>query len=80
MVLVDSITRLVPGVLGKHESLNDESFEHNLLEYPQYTRPANFRGMKVPSVLLSGHHKTIEQWRHEQALARTRKARPDLLT
>jgi len=80
MVLVDCMTRLIPGVLGKHESLQDESFEHNLLEYPQYTRPANFRGMNVPNVLLSGHHKDIGQWRKAQALARTKKLRPDLLT
>ena len=78
MVLVDCITRLVPGVLGKEESLVNESFEKSLLEYPQYTRPANFRGMKVPPVLLSGHHQTIEKWRHQQALARTRRERPDL--
>ena len=79
MILVDCITRLVPGVLGKEESLYAESFENNLLEYPQYTRPANFRGMKTPNVLLSGNHKRIESWRKEQALARTRKLRPDLL-
>lgn len=79
MVLVDCITRLVPGVLGKAESLEEESFEHNLLEYPQYTRPANFRGKKVPSVLLSGNHSAIKEWRKSQALARTKKNRPDLL-
>ena len=79
MVLVDCVTRLVPGVLGKEESLLSESFENNLLEYPQYTRPANFRGMKVPNVLLSGHHKDIEDWRRSQASLRTKKLRPDLL-
>ncbi len=79
MVMVDCLTRLVPGVLGKKESLQTESFENNLLEYPQYTRPANFRGMKVPNVLLSGHHKDIESWRKAQALKVTRKKRPELL-
>lgn len=79
MVLVDCVTRLLPGVLGKAESLANESFEHNLLEYPQYTRPANFRGIKIPDVLLSGHHHEIEIWRKKQAIARTKKIRPDLL-
>lgn len=79
MVLVDCMTRLIPGVLGKKESLFTESFEDNLLEYPQYTRPANFHGKKVPNVLLSGNHKTIEAWRKDQALRKTRKLRPDLL-
>ena len=79
MILVDCITRLVPGVLGKDASLETETFEENLLEYPQYTRPANFRGMKVPDVLLSGHHKNVENWQKEQSLARTKKLRPDLL-
>lgn len=79
MVLIDGITRLIPGVLGKSESLEDESFETDLLEYPQYTRPANFRGIKVPNVLLSGHHKEVQEWRKEQALKLTQKNRPDLL-
>lgn len=79
MILVDCVSRMVPGVLGKKDSLADESFEYNLLEYPQYTRPANFRGLKVPDVLLSGHHKDIKQWQKEQALKRTKKFRPDLL-
>jgi tRNA (guanine37-N1)-methyltransferase len=79
MVLVDSIVRLIPGVLGKGESLNFESFERGLLEYPQYTRPAEYRGMKVPEILLSGDHKKIESWRMEQAHERTRERRPDLL-
>jgi tRNA (guanine37-N1)-methyltransferase len=80
MIIVDAVTRLVPGVLGKEESLVQESFEDNLLEGPQYTRPANFRGIKVPDVLLSGNHKTINLWRYSKALARTKKVRPDLLS
>lgn len=78
MVLVDSVTRLVPGVLGDKNSLNFESFEGNLLEYPQYTRPAEFRGKTVPGVLLGGDHKKIEEWRRQQSLQRTRARRPDL--
>ena len=79
MVLVDSIIRLIPGVLGDKNSLNFESFEGNLLEYPQYTRPANFKGLSVPGVLLSGDHKKIELWRKKEAIKRTKKRRPDLL-
>ncbi len=79
LVLVDGIVRLLPGVLGKDESAQSESFEGNLLEYPQYTRPANFRGIKIPDVLLSGHHKEIEDWRLEQSRKKTKKVRPDLL-
>jgi len=79
MVLVDCITRLVPGVLGTADSLTEESFEHSLLDYPQYTRPANFRGKRVPNVLLSGNHSAIQKWRKDQALLRTKKNRPDLL-
>ncbi|MFA5089877.1 MAG: tRNA (guanosine(37)-N1)-methyltransferase TrmD [Candidatus Omnitrophota bacterium] len=79
MVLVDCILRLLPGVLGDKNSLNSETFEGNLLEYPQYTRPANYRKMKVPAVLLSGNHKTIAEWRKRQAILRTRQDRPDLL-
>ena len=79
MAVVDAVTRLIPGVLGKEESLVSESFEGNLLEYPHYTRPANFRGIKIPDVLLSGHHKRIEKWRKAQALERTRTIRPDLV-
>ena len=79
MVFIDAVTRLVPGVLGKEESLLAESFENDLLEYPQYTRPANFRGMKVPNVLLSGNHRDIEAWRKSQSLLHTKKFRPDLL-
>jgi tRNA (guanine37-N1)-methyltransferase len=79
MVVVDAVTRLLPGVLGDDESSQDESFSHGRLEYPQYTRPAEFRGMKVPDVLLSGNHAEIEKWRREQAELRTKKNRPDLL-
>jgi tRNA (guanine37-N1)-methyltransferase len=79
MVMIDAITRLLPGVLGDDQSSADESFSHEQLEYPHYTRPAEFRGMKVPDVLLSGNHAEIEKWRREQAKARTKERRPDLL-
>jgi len=79
MVVIDAVARLLPGVLGDDESSHDESFSHGLLEYPQYTRPAEFRGMKVPEVLLSGNHAEIEKWRREQARLRTESQRPDLL-
>ena len=79
MVIVDSVVRLLPGVLGDYESTKDESFSTGLLEYPQYTKPADFRGLKVPDILLSGNHKLIKEWRKEQALIRTKKRRPDLL-
>jgi tRNA (guanine37-N1)-methyltransferase len=79
MVIVDAVTRLLPGVLGDDESVVDESFSHGLLEYPQYTRPAEFRGMNVPEVLLSGNHAQIAKWRAEQARLRTQERRPDLL-
>ena len=79
MIVVDAVTRLLPGVLGDDESSLDESFSHGMLEYPQYTRPAEFRGMKVPEILLSGNHAEIEKWRREQAKLRTEKQRPDLL-
>ena len=79
MVLIDAVTRLLPGVLGDDESSRDESFSQGLLEYPQYTRPAEFRGMKVPDVLVSGNHAGIEKWRREQAKLRTEKQRPDLM-
>ncbi|MFP4472399.1 MAG: tRNA (guanosine(37)-N1)-methyltransferase TrmD [Candidatus Omnitrophota bacterium] len=79
MVITDAVTRLLPGVLGKEESLADESFENGLLEYPQYTRPAEYKGRKVPEILLSGDHAKIEQWRHDRAVERTRRVRPDLL-
>jgi len=79
MVMIDAVTRLLPGALGDDESAHDESFSHGLLEYPHYTRPAEFRGMKVPEILLSGHHAEIEKWRAEQARQRTAQRRPDLL-
>lgn len=79
MVIIDAVTRLLPGALGDDESARDESFSHGLLEYPQYTRPANFRGMKVPEVLLGGNHAEIEKWRAQQARRRTAERRPDLL-
>jgi len=79
MVLVDSLVRLVPGVLGDKNSLNFESFDGNLLEYPQYSRPAKFRKWAVPGVLVSGAHKKIDAWRRAEALKRTKKRRPDLL-
>lgn len=78
MTMIDAITRLLPGALGDDGSSADESFSDGLLEYPQYTRPAEFRGMKAPEVLLSGHHGEIEKWRREQSAARTRRRRPDL--
>src|SRR5207249_4996286 len=79
MVIIDAIARLLPGALGDAESARDESFSHGLLEYPQYTRPAEFRGLKVPEILLSGDHAEIEKWRAAQAKERTEKRRPDLL-
>lgn len=79
LVLIDSVVRLVPGVLGDKDSLDSESFEDDLLEYPHYTRPAEFEGMVVPQVLTSGDHKRIDAWRKEEALKRTRARRPDLL-
>jgi tRNA (guanine37-N1)-methyltransferase len=79
MVVIDAVTRLLPGALGDDESAQEESFSHGLLEYPQYTRPAEFRGMKVPEVLLSGNHAEIAKWRAECSRQRTRERRPDLL-
>lgn len=79
MILIDSISRLVPSVLGKEESFLNESFSDNLLEYPNYTRPFIFNDKKVPEILLSGNHKKIEEWKKQQALIRTYKKRPDLL-
>jgi tRNA (guanine37-N1)-methyltransferase len=79
MVVIDAVARWVPGVLGREESKAFESFTQNLLEYPQYTRPAVYRGLKVPAVLLSGDHQRIELWRKKQALGLTRARRPDLL-
>ena len=78
MVMVDSISRMVPGVLNNQESGETESFSGNLLEYPQYSRPEVWNGKKVPEVLLSGHHKNIEKWRLEQSIERTRSRRPDM--
>lgn len=79
VVLVDAITRLVPGALGSETSALNESFSEELLDYPHYTRPVEFRGMKVPEVLLSGHHREIARWRAARALEKTRRNRPDLL-
>ncbi|MCZ8535621.1 tRNA (guanosine(37)-N1)-methyltransferase TrmD [Paenisporosarcina quisquiliarum] len=79
MTVIDSVVRLLPGVLGNGESPVQDSFSTGLLEHPQYTRPADFRGLKVPDVLLSGNHANIEQWRREQSLYRTWSRRPDLL-
>lgn len=79
MAIIDAVVRLLPGVLGREESKQFESFTGNLLEYPQYTRPAVYRGNKVPEVLLSGDHKKIEVWRQSEAIKITRKRRPDLL-
>ncbi|MGN0835660.1 MAG: tRNA (guanosine(37)-N1)-methyltransferase TrmD [Candidatus Spyradosoma sp.] len=78
-VLVDCIARQIPGVLGEENSLTSDSFNANLLSFPQYTRPEVFRGMPVPPVLLSGNHAEIRRWRHEQQLKKTRERRPDLL-
>ena len=79
MVMIDCISRLVPGVLNNDVSAEIESFHDNLLEYPQYTRPEVYQGMRVPEVLLSGHHKNIETWRRQQSIRRTLERRPDLL-
>ena len=79
MVLVDAISRYIPSVLGNSETTNDESFSNNLLEYPQYTRPAEFMGLKVPDVLTSGNHQEVDKWRYQQSLEITKKNRPDLL-
>ncbi len=78
MVIVDAVTRLLPGVLGDDDSARDESFSDGMLEYPHYTRPAEFRGMKIPDVLLSGNHAEIAKWREQQARVRTAARRPDL--
>ena len=79
MVVIDAVTRLLPGVLGDDASSVEESFSGEMLEYPQYTRPSDFRGMKVPEVLLSGNHAEIEKWRRTEADQRTRARRPDML-
>ena len=79
MTMIETISRLVPNILGNQESSERESFSQSLLEYPQYTRPASYEGMNVPKELVSGNHKVITEWREEQALVRTKKRRPDLL-
>jgi tRNA (guanine37-N1)-methyltransferase len=79
LVVLEAVARLVPGVMGNAASAADESFAAGLLEYPQYTRPAVYRGLEVPAVLRSGDHGAVERWRRDQALARTRRLRPDLL-
>ena len=80
MVLIESISRLIPNVVGDESSLVEESFECNRLEYPQYTKPREFRGLKVPDILLSGHHKKIQDWQLKEALKKTAEIRPDLLS
>jgi tRNA (guanine37-N1)-methyltransferase len=79
MVIIDAIVRLIPDVLGGNGSLKEESFANRTLEYPQYTRPAVFRGMKVPEILKSGNHRKVEEWRMKEAITRTQERRPDLL-
>ena len=79
MVIVDSVSRLVPGVLGNSESASTDSFSMGLLEYPHYTRPSDYRGWGVPEVLINGNHREIESWRRRAAILRTREKRPDLL-
>ena len=78
-VAIDALARFIPGVLGEEKSLTHESFTNKLLDFPQYTRPAEFRGMSVPDVLLSGNHAEIEKWRHARQVEKTRQVRPDLL-
>ena len=79
MVIIETVSRLLPGVLGHENALAEESFNSSLLEYPQYTRPRDFRGASVPEILLSGHHENIRAWQREQALRKTARQRPDLL-
>ncbi len=79
MVIIDAVTRLLPGALGNEDSSEDESFANGMLEYPHYTRPADYKGMKVPDPLLSGDHEKIKEWRKKQSLKTTKKKRPDLL-
>lgn len=79
LVVIEAVVRLLPGFVGNKSSLSQESFGESLLEYPQYTRPPEFRGLKVPEILLSGHHQAIEAWRREAALALTKERRPDLI-
>jgi len=80
MVIIDAVVRLLPGALGDEDSAKNDSFSEGLLEYPQYTRPEVFRGMKVPEILLSGDHAKIAEWRKQQSIERTKKSRPDLLS
>ncbi len=79
LIVIDAVSRLIPGVISDLESANTDSFQHDLLDCPYFTRPEEYRGMRVPDVLLSGHHQKVAQWRAEQALARTKKRRKDLL-
>jgi tRNA (guanine37-N1)-methyltransferase len=79
MVIIDAVVRLLPGALGDEDSAADDSFSNGLLEYPQYTRPEDYKGMKVPQILLSGNHKQIDEWRKQQSLEKTKNNRPDLL-
>lgn len=79
MIIVDAVSRLVPGVVGDEQSVAEDSFARGLLDYPHYTRPAEFAGLKVPEVLLSGHHADVRRWRRKTALARTLERRPDLI-
>ncbi len=79
MVIADSVTRLIKGVLAKEEATQKESFENNLLEHPHFTRPAEFEGQTIPEVLLSGDHKKIDQWRQNESVVKTKQNRPDLL-
>lgn len=80
MIIADSVIRLIPGVLEKPEATENESFSDGFLEYPQYTRPENWQGKKVPSILLSGNHQAVEKWQREQSIKKTKRLRPDLLT
>ncbi|WP_132746084.1 tRNA (guanosine(37)-N1)-methyltransferase TrmD [Scopulibacillus darangshiensis] len=80
MVVIDSVVRLLPGVLGNETSAHTDSFSNGLLEHPQYTRPADFRGLKVPDALISGNHALVDEWRHKESLRRTYLRRPDLLS
>jgi tRNA (guanine37-N1)-methyltransferase len=79
LVIIDAVARLLPGTVGDMDSISEESFTSGILEYPQYTRPAEFRGLKVPEVLLSGNHEEIRRWRRKEALRKTLQRRPDLL-
>lgn len=79
MVLIDAVSRQIPGVLGHEEAAREDSFSHGLLEYPQYTKPRDFRGLRVPEVLISGNHQEIQRWRRKESIRRTRLRRPDLI-